>query len=163
MGLTLGNVYPEDVQWIDQALGDWYCSQRWSFNDYAPWPEVIREALWLGVTAQRVARTDGGVPVALMQLTGLDLERGVAELDALACRDHSMSIRATFREFLAVSFRDFPLRRISLIVVDGDMDVSACLGPIAAPVGRLLERQRRAPGRYADVELFEVSEDSVWP
>lgn len=153
--MRLTNVVPADVEWADRTLDDGECTRRWSLRGRTPPRAVIWALLWQDVTAQQAVRSDGGDPVALVQVTGLDLVDGVADAAVLATPGRAADVGPLATAFLDQVFRDLPLRKLSVAAVPGELDVPDYFGPRAELAGRLARHVRRGAEAYADVEIYD--------
>lgn len=159
----LRNVVVSDLAWVDLAIDRWDRTSRWSLFGLTPSLQALRDLLWLGPVQQQCVTTTAGEPAALVQLVEPDLHNGLAELALLADPDHIGVVAEGVEEFLAHAFRDFPIRKVGVNVVEGELDVPGYLPAALSPVGRLERQVRRGQDRFADVLLYELwDQGAAW-
>lgn len=156
--MRLTNVVPSDIEWIDQVVDGWDCSNRWSLHarGLTPSPTVLGVLLWGDVMVQQVVRSEVGSAAAVFQLTNVNLLNGIAELALLADPQEAPRLADPLAAFLARVFRDFPLRKVGFATVTGDLDVSTYFRTAAQLVSRLPQHLRRGGGIYADLEVYDI-------
>lgn len=161
MPTELSNVVPEDLEWVDHAIDSWDCSRRWSLRGQTPSPALLRARLWEGVMMQQAVRFVDGSPAALLQLTNVHLVDGVAEVAVLAHPNERPQVAGSVTGFVDRAFRDFPLRKLGVIAVAGDLDVPAYFGLGVCAVGRMPGHVWRPNGTYEDLEIYDLWRDEA--
>lgn len=159
--MQLSTVRPADVEWVARAIDSWDCSSRWSLRGQTPSPEQMQRLLWDQVYLQKALRTDAGAAAGLLQLVDLDLHDGIGRLGLLLDRARMTSLAPGVEDFLRLSFRNFPLRKICVVAPCDAFDAPGWFGPQLRCVGTFAAHERRGRDTYADVAIHEIWRDGV--
>jgi hypothetical protein len=154
--MRLSDLHPFDIDWVADAWGRWAGTARWSGPGHTPSPEMLEQLLWAGSLVQRVVTAPDGRPVAVLQVTGADLDSGNGYLELFLDPAHGTETDRAVAAFIDRVFVDFPLRKLLLDAVDGELDLPPCLDGVAVQAGCLTANERRGEGRYADRHLYEI-------
>ena len=146
------------VTWVAEAIGWWQSSYRWSLRGHTPSPQLLADLLWSGVAAHTVVSDESGRPVALLQLYDLDLHNGVGALGLLVAPHPVPGLEGAIADFIERCFHDFPMRKVTVELVEDEFDDVAALGPNVRCAGVLRHHERRSEDEYANVRLYEI-----WP
>ena len=124
-------------------------------------PESLSRLLWDGVAVQYVLTNGGAQAVGLLQIHQLDLQSLFAHMSILVAPAPESSedpLPATANQFIDQVFRDFPLRKIYVEVLDHE--VAGTVARLGRPIieeARLREHERRALEEYSDLVYFSIS------
>jgi hypothetical protein len=160
-GMTrLDSPVTNDVDWIAAAVSDWSCTIRWTTWGTTPSPDRLGQLLWTGVMFQEVARRRGRVAIALLQLTNVHLDDGVADFEFLADTRHADSVDEAMTSFIDRAFDLFPLRKLCMSAAADQLELSPYLRSATRQAGCLIDHHRRGLDRFVDVNLYEIWRDA---
>jgi hypothetical protein len=158
--LELADVAPLDLEWVDRTIDGGGCTRRWSLRGLTPPLDLLDRLLWEGVVLQQAIRRDG-LTVGLLQLVNLDLQNGHAELAVLIAAPAPPGWTSSAAAFVQRAFGSFPLRKLSLHCVPGELVAQEALGAGCERVGVFRRHLRRGGDVFADVDVFELWVDHV--
>ena len=158
--MNLVTVQQADAGWIEPAIERWAASLRWDLRGDAVPPLLMQDLLW-GDAVRQYAVWHEEEPVGLLQLCGIDLPSGVANLEVLVDPAHVPHVVSQVQEFLRDAFGAFPLRKVMLHVGTGSLDAVSLLGERGSHVVRHAANYpahlHAGGGEYRAVDVFEIS------
>jgi len=150
-----------DLEWVSAAIYSWPATYRWSLRGLTPSPDSVHRLMWEGVAVQYAAVDGAGRPMGLMQLHQVDLQSAFAYLSLMlapAPIGLEDPTRAVLEDFVAQVFRDFPLRRLYIEILEDEVEQTlGRLTPTADLHARLSDHERRGPDEYVDLLIFGLT------
>lgn len=160
--MITATVRHDDADWIEMAIDRWAASLRWDLRGVAVTPLLMQELMWDGVARQVAMWRDHEEPVGLVQLTGIDLANGLANLEVLADLDRVEQMAPAVDGFLREAFGAFPLRKVMLHVGAGRLHVdetvcsSSPWSPLVRHAASYPAHLHAGAARFLAIDVFEI-------
>lgn len=161
MLVTARQLRVEDLRWIADAMGHWEYTEKWA----RPWartppPQVLGSLVWDGVAMQEAVGESDGNMLALVQVGDVDFQHGLGSLELLISPDSHRKIDGVVRGFVDRTLRELDLRKLMVAGCAQNLRLPPSLEAGAVSVGCLVAHARRPYGRFVDVQLRELRNET---